>query len=113
PDDLFDATIYDCAGAFLGLLRQVAGPEKFDAGVKAWIAENQGRSVGTAEFEATFSKATGLPLADLFHEWLHSAGQPAIDFSWSFDEGKRRLELVAHQKQAGDGVPEVYHVPVD
>ena len=113
PDDLFDATIYASAGSFLNLLRRVVGDAKFEAGVKAWIARGQGRSLGTAEFEATFEQAAGPGLGDLFHEWLHSPGLPAIDFSWSWDPAARRLELTAHQKQTGEGVPEVYHVPVD
>jgi aminopeptidase N len=113
PDDVFDAVVYQQAGCFLNLLRRTLGEEKFDAGVKAWIARQKGQSVATSEFEKTFEEVGGAGLADLFHEWLHAPGLPSIEFSWSFDETGKRLELSAHQKQSGDGVPEVYHVPVE
>ncbi len=111
-DDLFDPTVYEGGACFLRLLQQVIGPEKFGAAVQQLVARCQGRSITTAELEAKVQEVAGGNLANLWQEWLHSPGQMVIEFSWQFDEAAKRLELVAHQKQTGDGVPEVYHVPV-
>jgi len=111
-DDLFTPHVYEGGAAVLRILREVVGAEKFDAAVKAWIARGQNRSVGTAEFEALFAETTGRDLAPFFLEWLHSPAQPTIECEWQWDEAGRRLQLIAHQKQQGDGVPEVYHAPL-
>ena len=112
-DDLFDSVVYERGGCILNLLRRTVGDEKFFAAVKTWIARQQGHSASSAEFEAIFEEACGGGLSDFFHEWLHSPGLPEIDFSWSWDPAAKRLELSAHQKQTGEGVPEVFHVPLE
>lgn len=112
-DDLFDATVYECAGCFLQLLRRSVGDEKFFAATRAWIERERGRSVATADFEAVFTEVAGKECAPLFAEWLHAPGILAVDFSWKFDPDRHQLELTAEQKQSGPGVPEVFHVPVD
>ncbi|HET6165000.1 MAG TPA: M1 family aminopeptidase [Planctomycetota bacterium] len=113
PDDVFDPTIYENAGCFLELLRRTVGEEKFLAATRAWIAREQGKAATTADFESVFAEVAGAELSVLFREWLHGAGVPQIEFRWSFDEAQKSLELTAEQKQAGPGVPEVFHVPVD
>lgn len=117
-DDLFTPTVYEGGAAVLRLLRAVVGPEKFAAFVTAWIARGQNRSVTTAEFEALVTEiagagGNGAALQPFFNEWLHAPGQPQLDCEWKFDAASRRLELIVHQKQAGDGVPEVFHAPLE
>jgi aminopeptidase N len=113
PDDVFDATVYESGACFLRLLRGIVGRDAFGAGVRAWIAGHRGAAVSSEDFERTMSAAAGRDLSPLFRQFVHSPGQPEIEFAWSFDEAAGRLELRANQKQEGDGVPPAYRVPVD
>ncbi len=111
-DDLFTPIVYEGGAAVLRLLRTVVGPEKFATTVQTWLARGQNRSVSTAEFEAIASEVAGSDLQPYFVEWLHAPGLLQLDCEWRYDEASRRLELIAHQKQSGEGVPEVFHAPL-
>ncbi|MSR47253.1 MAG: hypothetical protein EXS13_09335 [Planctomycetes bacterium] len=111
-DDLFTEHVYEGGGAVLLLLRETLGAPAFATLVQTFVARSQNKSVGTADFEQITAEIAGRDLAGFFAEWLHAPGQPEIDCEWRYDEAGRRLELVAHQKQQGEGVPEVYHAPL-
>lgn len=111
-DDLFTPHVYEGGAAVLRQLRAQVGDEAFDRIVKSFVARTQNRSIGSAEFEAIAAEIAGRDLIPFFAEWLHSPGEPRLECEWRHDAAARRLELVAHQKQQGDGVPDLYHAPL-
>jgi aminopeptidase N len=111
-DDLFTPHAYEGGAATLRLLQATLGDEPFDRIVKGLVQRGQNRSLTTAEVEAMTSELAGRDLSAFFVEWLHSSGQPELECEWQYDTGTRRLRLVAHQKQQGEGVPEVFHAPI-
>lgn len=111
-DDLFTPHAYEGGAAVLRQLEATLGAEAFATVVRGLVQRGQNRSLSTAEVEALAGELAGRDLSPFFVEWLHSAGQPELECEWQHDAAARRLRLMVHQKQQGDGVPEVFHAPL-
>lgn len=111
-DDLFTPHAYEGGAAVLRQLEATLGAEAFATVVKGLVQRAQNRSLSTAEVEALAAELAGRDLSTFCVEWLHSAGQPELECEWQHDAAARRLRLMVHQKQQGEGVPEIFHAPL-
>ena len=74
----FGTSIYEGGAVALHALRQTVGDDAFFRIIRRWVKENDGRSVGTDDFVAIASDASGQDLSDFFDAWLRQAPQPDL-----------------------------------
>ncbi|MEE8467363.1 MAG: M1 family aminopeptidase [Planctomycetota bacterium] len=115
PMDLFfSGHVYQGGASRLHLLRSVLGDAAFRRGIARYVGLNAGRGVVTADLRASLEAATGVDLERFFDQWIESPGHPEFKVRWRWDAERERVLLDVHQGQrVGEGIPEVYHVPVD
>ncbi len=75
PADLFSGAVYDRGAMTLEALRERIGNAAFGSVLRTWA--QHGRHGSTSELVALAELRSGLPLDDLFHDWLFTAGKPS------------------------------------
>ncbi len=114
PEDLFDTRVYQGAAARLHCLRFLLGDEPFRAGLRAYAAENSGRSVVTADFQRALERISGRDLDVFFAQWFLGRGYPEFRVDWGWDERAGEVDLTVEQVQrTDDGTPSAFQVPVE
>lgn len=78
PALMFDDRVYKRGALTLHALRLSAGDEAFFGLLQAWVAENLGGSVDTADFVALTAGRLGVEVGDLLNAWLHELPLPAL-----------------------------------
>lgn len=63
---------------FLHTLRDIVGPARFDAAMRAFGRQHDGQAVSTAQFQAFLQTHTDTPLAPLFDWWMNHTGLPQL-----------------------------------
>ena len=63
---------------FLHTLRDIVGPERFDAAMRAFGRQHNGQAVSTAQFQAFLQTHTDVALAPLFDWWTNQTGLPQL-----------------------------------
>lgn len=76
-DTLFGFNVYEGGGAVVHALRREIGDVAFFTLLPRWIAENDGTSRTTEDFEAFASVVAGRDLADFFTTWVSASELPA------------------------------------
>lgn len=115
PMDLFfSGHVYQGGASRLHLLRFVLGDAAFRRGIARYVGEHAGRGVVTADLRSSLEAAAGVDLGLFFEQWIESPGYPEFEVRWRWDPERERVLLDVHQGQrVGEGVPEVFQVPVD
>ncbi len=104
-------TTYMKGGTVLDSLRRQLGNEVFFHGLHQYLVHHQFSNVESNDLCEELSEASGINLHPWFEQWIYKPGHPVIDWSWSYDAG-RKMVLV-HVRQGQDvsrGVP-IYDVP--
>jgi aminopeptidase N len=76
PEFMFHTPVYDRGAMTLQALRQKVGDETFFRILRAWVRENRGRNVTTADFTALAERQSGVALDAFFRVWLYEEGKP-------------------------------------
>jgi aminopeptidase N len=115
PMDLFfGGHTYPGGASRLHLLRFELGDPAFFAGVRAYVRENQGRSVTTDDLRAAMEHASGRELGWFFEQWFERAGYPELEVRWSWDARRSRVLLDVEQTQRNeDGTPAAFCFAVE
>lgn len=104
-------TTYMKGGTALDSLRRQLGDDVFFHGLHRYLTRHQFSNVESNDLCEDLSEASGINLHPWFDQWIYRPGHPIIDWSWTYDAG-RRLVLV-HVRQTQDtsrGVP-IFDVP--
>jgi alanyl aminopeptidase len=88
----FDDITYEKGAAVIEMFEHWIGPEKFRAGVQAYLKEHAWGNATAADFEAAMSRAAGRDIAPVFNSFLDQPGVPEISASLQCG-AKPRLEL--------------------
>jgi len=80
PELLFDGAVYERGAMTLHQLRRTVGDEAFFTILREWtrVPGNGGRTATTEQFVSLAERVSGMPLGNLFQEWLFTAGKPAL-----------------------------------
>lgn len=78
PELMFDDRVYKRGALTLHALRLTVGDDAFFGLLRAWVAENRGGTVTTADFVALACEHTGADLTDLFAAWLDAEDLPEL-----------------------------------
>ena len=78
----FRSVVYYKGAVVFNMMRQLMGEQKFDAFLKNYYAQQQGKNVGLDDFETLASNAAGRSLRSFFGQWVDSTGVPEFRADW-------------------------------
>ncbi|MBP5320209.1 MAG: DUF3458 domain-containing protein, partial [Kiritimatiellae bacterium] len=103
PDEVVDGVTYEKAPEVLNMLRQLLGPETYEAATALYFARHKGGNATTDQFLACFEEVSGQSLAAFSREWLYSIGYPRVTVQSAYDRATRTLRLDLTQTRTGEG----------
>jgi aminopeptidase N len=107
PAKVLNSLIYDKGAWVLHMLRGVAGPEDFWAGIRAYYARYRDGNATTAAFRQVMEEQTGQDLQWFFDQWLDRPGWPELKSSTRYENQKLIIDL--EQTQPGQW----YRLPIE
>lgn len=78
PELMFDDRVYKRGALTLHALRTRLGDDPFFDLLRSWVAEHDGGSVTSEDFEVHAAARSGEDLASFFRAWLHEPALPAL-----------------------------------
>jgi alanyl aminopeptidase len=107
----FDAITYSKGASILVMLERWIGPDKFRAGIHAYLARHGSGSAVTADFVAAMSEAAGRDVAPIFAGFLDRPGLPLVTVGLECPAGRRPRVTLAQERFLTTGArSEVWHV---
>jgi len=79
----YQAIVYNKAAETLFMLRDLIGPEVFEAGLRSFFAGHKFSAARTGEFIAAMEAASGQDLQEFFRGWLYDWELPDVRTSWT------------------------------
>jgi aminopeptidase N len=111
PGVMFDQHTYPKGAVLLFSLRKQLGQTLFYAGLKHYLELHHNSPVETNDLCEAMTDATGINLHPWFDQWIYKPGHPVIDWSWSWDETKKLVDVRVRQTQStANGTP-IYDLP--
>jgi hypothetical protein len=96
----YQAIVYDKAAETLFMLRDLIGPQAFDAGLRSFFERYKFQAARTGEFMAAMETASGRDLREFFRGWLYDWELPDVRTTWTetgVPGGGVRVELKVTQ----------------
>lgn len=100
-NDLLSTNSYQKGGWVLHMLRREVGDEAFWEGIRTYYREHRDGNALTSDLRHAMEQASGGSLAWFFDQWVHRAGQPEVQVTWSAGDGST-IKITVEQLQAGD-----------
>ena len=100
----FDRITYDKGASVLAMFEAYVGPDKFQRGVRDYLAAHAWGNATSADFAAAMSKAVGRDLETAFASFLDQAGAPELTATLACRAGTPTLEL-RQQRFVPPGAP--------
>ncbi|MBW1881167.1 MAG: M1 family metallopeptidase, partial [Deltaproteobacteria bacterium] len=98
-DSASAGTLYGRGGVLLHMLRKHLGDEVFDAAIRAYVRDNQGRLVESSDFRRALEDASGTHLGWLFDQFVYRHQFREVRTAWTWEDA--RLEVVLEQVGQG------------
>ncbi len=95
----FNAVTSAKGAAVMGMLRHVAGDEAFKKALKAFLTENQGKSVSTETFRKYAEAASGQQLQGFFIQWIESQGAPEFKLEYTVYRTQKGFRIMGKVAQ--------------
>ncbi|MFN8548770.1 MAG: M1 family aminopeptidase [Candidatus Eisenbacteria bacterium] len=99
PDPFDGNTIYNKGAWVVHMLRGVLGDAAFFGALADYRAGYHGRSVTTAELQASLLKSTGRDLTPFFNEWVYGVDRPKYKVSSLTETISGGVRLYVHLQQ--------------
>lgn len=106
-EDMFDAVSYNKGGRILHMLRTFVGDEAFFASLNKYLTTHQFQSAEAHDLRLAFEAVTGQDMNWFWNEWYYGSGEPIIELSYQYLNGKTRV--IADQTQKG----QIFTLPVN
>lgn len=95
-NNFYTMTVYEKGAEVIRMLHTLLGEKAFQAGMKLYIAENDGKAATCDDFISAMARASGVDL-ELFSRWYSQSGTPELTVSDSYDEKAHRYQLLVSQ----------------
>ncbi len=109
PDEGGPSGAYEKGASVLRMLEVYLGRQVFDAASSRWVREHGDSMVETEQLRRVLEDECGEHLGWLFDRWVHSAGAPKLQTSWTWEEGQLTVAIVP----AEDSLPWPLEVEVE
>jgi aminopeptidase N len=100
--EVFDNITYDKGGAVLTMLEQWIGPQAFQRGLAAYMAERAYKPATAGDLWFHMARSTGLPVAEVAASWTNQPGLPLIRVSTVCQAGTTVLSLQQSRLALGE-----------
>lgn len=98
-EDMFDAHSYNKGGAILHMLRYYVGDEAFFKSLQLYLSDNKFQAAEADHLRLAFEEVTGQDLHWFFNQWFFTKGHPELQFTKTYDAGRKELQVTVEQKQ--------------
>ncbi len=109
----FDDITYEKGGAVIEMFEHWIGPEKFRAGVQAYLRQHAWGNATASDFEAAMGEAAGRDVAPAFNSFLDQPGVPEVSVKLKCGE---QPALEVSQKRSlpvgSKAKPQLWQIPV-
>lgn len=95
-NNFYTVTVYEKGAEVIRMLHTLLGEEKFQQGMKLYIAENDGKAATCDDFVYAMERASGIDLTQ-FRRWYSQSGTPELTISDSYDPKNQRYQLAVSQ----------------
>lgn len=109
-DELFDVVSYQKGGYILHMLRKQVGDEAFFEALNLYLTRHAYKTAEIANLRMAFEEVTGQDLNWFFDQWFLKAGHPVLEYSYTYSEDRKKVNLTITQKQ--DSEWGVYRLPL-
>ncbi len=113
PIELFDAHLYQKAGAVLHMLRGELGWGRMRRSLRRYVADNAQRNVETIDLVRAIEATTGRNLRAFFEQWIERGGHPEIRVGFAWDAASKTATLSVEQQQTVDAGSPAYRFDLD
>lgn len=113
-NNFYTLTVYEKGSEVIRMLHTILGEEKFQAGMKLYVARHDGQAVTCDDFVQAMQDASGVDLT-LFRRWYAQSGTPILTVSDEFDAstGTYRLHTKQHTAVTADQKEKsALHIPL-
>ena len=107
-DAMFDSHTYPKGGSVLHTLRKLIGDEAFFGGLNYYLSKWHNTPVESGQLRRAFTEYSGINVEPFWSQWFDKPGHPVIEYSWTYDAGKVKLN-VKQTQDTSDGTP-IYNV---
>ncbi|MCO6497705.1 MAG: M1 family metallopeptidase [Chitinophagaceae bacterium] len=109
-EDMFDAVSYNKGGRILHMLRTFVGDDAFFASLNKYLTDHQYQSAEAHDLRLAFESVTGEDMNWFWNEWYFGSGQPQLEISYKYEDGKVRV--IVDQTQEGRTFTLPVHIDV-
>lgn len=113
-NNFYTVTVYEKGAEVIRMLHTLLGEQGFQAGMKLYIAENDGKAATCEDFVSAMERANNVDLAQ-FRRWYSQSGTPELTISDSYDEINHvyRLDVSQMTPATADQMEKVdLHIPL-
>jgi puromycin-sensitive aminopeptidase len=89
----FDAITYEKGASVVRMVEHYLGPQKFRAGVQAYIRQHREGNAVAADLWNALEKASGQPVAQIVRAWVRQPGFPLVSFEREGDAKPAQLAV--------------------
>ena len=97
--ELLNANSYQKGSWVLHMLRKKVGEENFETGIKLYYEKYKFSNALTDDLKSIMEDQSGMDLGKFFNQWIYQAGQPELEASWTYKDGKVEIAVVQTQKE--------------
>jgi alanyl aminopeptidase len=101
----FDGITYQKGASILTMFERAIGPEKFQGGVRAYLAKHRFGNATSADFVAAISEAAGKDVGPAFSSFLDQAGAPVVRAELRCDAGQPPTLALSQHRYVMPGSP--------
>ena len=106
-EDIFDAVSYNKGGRILNMLRNYVGDSAFFKSLNRYLTLHKFQSAEAQQLRLAFEEVTGQDLNWFWNQWYYGSGQPTLDISYNYDNGRSRV-IVDQTQTSG----KIFKLPV-
>ncbi len=113
-NNFYTMTVYEKGSEVIRMMHTLLGEEGFQAGMRKYISENDGKAATCDDFVNAMQEASGVDLSQ-FKRWYSQSGTPVLTVTDAFDENTQsyRLTVKQHTPVTADQMEKVnLHIPL-
>lgn len=113
-NNFYTVTVYEKGAEVIRMLHTLLGEKRFQAGMRLYIAQNDGKAATCEDFVAAMEQASGMDLSQ-FRRWYSQSGTPELTVTDHYDEAKHcyQLTVVQHTPATADQMDKInLHIPL-
>ncbi|MGY4675371.1 aminopeptidase N [Ursidibacter arcticus] len=113
-NNFYTVTVYEKGAEVIRMIHTLLGEEKFQKGMKLYVAENDGQAATCEDFVSAMERASGIDLQQ-FRRWYSQSGTPELTVADEYDEKRQtyRLHVAQMTPATADQVEKVnLHIPL-